>query len=96
MKLSNLSLEIHFLLFAGVVIVSIVIGYFIGRLQVARLQRRVLEVEDEMLQSNNEVLRYVDQNKKLTEALEKAKIPIPKLGNGEAEKVKTIPLGKIG
>ncbi|HMP88216.1 MAG TPA: hypothetical protein PKE63_13130, partial [Lacibacter sp.] len=60
-----------------------------------RLQRRVLEVEDEMLLANKEVLRYVEQNKQLTEALEKANIPLPKLESDE-EKARKYPLGKIG
>lgn len=97
MKLTNLNLEIHFLLFLAFAALAFLLGYLLGRLQVARLQRRVLEVEDEMLLSNREVLKYVEQNKKLTEALEKAKIPIPKLGDEEDdEKVKKLPLGKIG
>lgn len=96
MKVTNLNLEVHLLLFLGVVVVALVLGYLLGRKQVVRLQQRVLEVEDEMLLSNKEILRYVEQNKKLTEALEKAKLPIPKLGDDADEKLKKIPLGKIG
>jgi hypothetical protein len=97
MKLSNLNLEIHFVLFLFIVIGALALGFFIGRLLVARLRERILEVEDEMLRSNNEVLRYVEINKQLTEALEKAKIPLPKLGDTEEDdKVRKIPLGKIG
>jgi hypothetical protein len=97
MKLTNLTLEIHFVLFLLIVIGALAVGFFIGRLLVARLRERILEVEDEMLHSNNEVLRYVEINKQLTEALEKAKIPLPKVGGtDEDEKVRKIPLGKIG
>ncbi|HMO31627.1 MAG TPA: hypothetical protein PKE07_01390 [Lacibacter sp.] len=95
MKLTNLHLEIHFLLFLGLLIAGVVAGYLLGRMSVSRLQRRVLEVEDEMLLANKEVLRYVEQNKQLTEALEKANIPLPKLESDE-EKARKYPLGKIG
>jgi hypothetical protein len=57
-----------------------------------------LEVETEMLHANSEVLHYAEINKQLTDALEKAKVPLPSITKHkeEEEKLRSIPLGKIG
>lgn len=94
---SNLTLEMHITFFIGFVIIALIVGFVAGRLQVAKLKRRMLETEDEMLHSNKEVLKYAEINNKLTEALEKAKIPLPSITKPkEEEKLRSIPLGKIG
>lgn len=98
MNLSNLSLEIHLVIFLFMLIAAAFAGYLLGRRNINKLKKRILDVEDEMLQSNNEVLKYAEINKKLTEALEKAKVPIPTITkhSEEDEKVRKIHLGKIG
>lgn len=68
-----------------------------GRTQVAKLAKRVLEAENEMLFANKEVLKYAEINKQLAETLEKAKITLPSITkHKEEEKLRSIPLGKIG
>ncbi len=77
---------------------AIIIGFLIGKRKVNQLNKRILEVENEMLHSNKEVLRYAEINKQLTDTLEKAKIPLPSIEKHmeEEEKLRSIPLGKIG
>ena len=96
--LTNSNLEIHLVLFAAVILLAALIGFLIGKRKVNQLNKRILDVEDEMLQSNNEVLRYAEINKQLTETLEKAKIPLPSIEKHkvEEEKLRSIPLEKIG
>jgi hypothetical protein len=95
--LTNSNLEIHIIFFIAVVLLSAIIGYLIGKRKVRQLNKRVLDVEDEMLHYNNEVLRYAEINKQLTETLEKAKIPLPTIEKRkEEEKLRSIPLEKIG
>lgn len=98
MNLSNLSLEIHLVTFFFILLAAAVVGYLLGRRAINKAKKRILEVEDEMLHANQEVLRYAEINKQLTEALEKAKVPIPSITkhSEEDEKVRKIHLGKIG
>lgn len=96
-KIENLNIEMHLLLFIGFFLLAIVIGFLFGKRKVAALNERILHVEDEMLHANKEVLRYAEENKQLTEALDKAKIPLPSITkHKEEEKLRSIPLGKIG
>ncbi len=96
-KFSNLTLELHLTVFVVFSILALFIGYLMGRAQVAKLAKRVLEAENEMLHSNKEVLKYAEINKQLAETLEKAKIPLPSITKHiEEEKLRSIPLGKIG
>jgi F0F1-type ATP synthase membrane subunit b/b' len=97
-KIANSNIEMHLLLFAVCIIVAVVIGYVLGKLKEAALKKRILDVEDEMLHANKEVLHYAEENKQLTEALEKAKIPLPSITRYKEheEKLRSIPLGKIG
>lgn len=95
--LTNSNLEIHLVLFAAIILAVAFIGFLIGKRKVNQLNKRILDVEDEMLHSNNEVLRYAEINKQLTETLEKAKIPLPSIEkHKEEEKLRSIPLEKIG
>lgn len=98
MNFSQLTLEIHILLFAGILIAVNLIGFLAGRKQIKAKEKRILEIENEMLAAHKEILQYAKANKQLTEALEKAKIPLPvnRLEEDEDEKVRKIPLGKIG
>ena len=96
-KFSNLTLELHLTVFIGFAVLAILFGYIIGRVQVAKLTKRLLEAENEMLHSNKEVLKYAEVNKQLAETLEKAKIPLPSITKPkDEEKLRSIPLGKIG
>ncbi|MFT3845631.1 MAG: hypothetical protein QM725_11295 [Lacibacter sp.] len=96
--LSNLTLEIHIVLFAVLMILVILAGFMIGRNQIKQKEKRILELENEMLASHKEILKYATLNKQMSEALEKAKIPFPvtRMEEDEDEKVRKIPLGKIG
>lgn len=98
MKLASSTLEIHLLIFLGFMLVAAIIGYLIGKRKEAQLNKRILEVETEMLHANSEVLQYAEINKQLTDALEKAKVPLPSIAKHkeEEEKLRSIPLGKIG
>ncbi|HEX4956959.1 MAG TPA: hypothetical protein VFV46_02175 [Lacibacter sp.] len=96
-SLTNSNLEIHLILFLMIVILAVILGFLIGKRKVNQLNKRILDVEDEMLHANNEVLRYAEINKQLTETLEKAKIQVPSIEkHKEEEKLRSIPLGKIG
>lgn len=94
----QLSIEIHLVLFAFIILAGIAFGFLLGRRQIAKMKKNMLYAEEEMLHANNEVLKYAETNKKLTEALEKAKIPVPSISkhSDEDEKVRKIQLGKIG
>jgi F0F1-type ATP synthase membrane subunit b/b' len=96
--LTNSNLEIHILLFTLLILLATIIGFLVGKRKVKQLNKRILEVEEEMLHSNKEVLRYAEVNKQLTDTLEKAKIPLPSIEKHmeEEEKLRSIPLGKIG
>ncbi len=96
--LTNLTLEIHIVLFGGLMVLAILAGLLIGRKQMRKKENRILELENEMLASHKEILKYAMTNKQLTETLEKAKIPFPvtRIDEEEDEKVRKIPLGKIG
>jgi septation ring formation regulator EzrA len=97
LALTNSILEIHVSLFIACLLLTVLIGFLIGKRKVNQLKKRILDVEDEMLHSNNEVLHYATINKQLTETLEKAKIAIPTIERRkEEEKLRSIPLGKIG
>lgn len=98
MKLASSTLEIHLVIFVVCLLVAVIIGYLIGKRKEALLNKRILEVETEMVQANTEILQYAEINKQLTEALEKAKVPIPSITKHkeEEEKLRSIPLGKIG
>jgi hypothetical protein len=90
-------IEIYFLYFVLLIVGAIVVGYLINLSAVNKLKGRVLDVEDETLLANKEVLSYVEENKQLKEALEKAKIPLPTLSKtGPDDNLRTIPLEKIG
>lgn len=97
-SLTQSTLEIHILIFAGFVLLIALIGYFVGRKQVKSKEKRILELENEMLSAHNEILNYAQVNKQLADTLEKAKIPNPvtRIEEGGDEKVRKIPLGKIG
>jgi F0F1-type ATP synthase membrane subunit b/b' len=96
-KIANLNLEMHLAVFGLLLIAAFLVGYLFAKRKQYILKNRILEVEDEMLQANNEVLRYAEENKQLKEALEKAKIPLPSITkHKEEEKLRSIPLGKIG
>lgn len=100
-SLSQLTLEIHIALFAIILLVVAFIGLLIGRKQVYSKNKRILELENEMLANHKEILNFAKTNKQLTETLEKAKIPFPvttriDADEEEDEKVRKIPLGKIG
>ncbi|MBX9783241.1 MAG: hypothetical protein K2X48_08110 [Chitinophagaceae bacterium] len=96
-KIANLIVEMHLALFAFCCLIAVVIGYLMGKRKEAVLTKRALDAENEMIQSNNEVLRYAEINKQLTETLEKAKIPLPSITrHKEEEKLRSIPLEKIG
>ncbi len=96
--LTNLTLEIHIVLFAGLMLLAILSGLLVGRRQMKKKEKRILELENEMLASHKEILKYAMTNKQLTDTLEKAKIPFPvtRIDEEEDEKVRKIPLGKIG
>ncbi len=101
MNFTQLTLEIHVILFAGILILVNLIGFLAGRKQVNSKQKRILEIENEMLAAHKEILHYAKTNKQLTEMLEKAKIPLPvtridSSDEEEDEKIRKIPLGKIG
>ncbi|NCU03734.1 MAG: hypothetical protein GXC73_07060 [Chitinophagaceae bacterium] len=98
MNLTQLTLEIHVLIFAGFLLIVGLIGFLYGRKQVKNKERRILELEDEMLAAHKEILHFAKTNKQLAETLEKAKIPYPvtRIDEDEDEKVRKIPLGKIG
>jgi hypothetical protein len=98
MKLASSTLEIHIVFFLIFLVSAVVLGYLLGKQKESKLNKRILDVESEMLQSNNEVLQYAEINKQLAEALEKAKIPLPSIAKHkeEEEKLRTIPLEKIG
>jgi F0F1-type ATP synthase membrane subunit b/b' len=98
MKLASSTLEIHLLIFLAFMLVAVIIGYLIGKRKEAQLNKRILEVETEMVQANTEILQYAEINKQLTDALEKAKVPLPSIAKHkeEEEKLRSIPLGKIG
>lgn len=97
-KIANLNLEMHLALFVLFILAAFLVGYLFAKQKEATLKKRILEVEDEMLHANNEVLRYAEENKHLKEALEKAKIPLPSITKHieHEEKLRSIPLGKIG
>ena len=99
-SLSQLTLEIHIALFAIILLFVAFIGLLIGRKQVHSRNKRILELENEMLANHKEILGFAKTNKQLTETLEKAKIPFPvtRIDADEEvdEKVRKIPLGKIG
>jgi hypothetical protein len=101
--LNQMTLQVHIFLAAFIILLFIVFGYLIGRAQLAKNKKRILELENEMLHNHNEILESAKHNKQLREMLEKAKIPVPlmpaaKTEEGEEvdEKVRKIPLGKIG
>lgn len=100
MNLSQLTLEIHVAIFSGILLITFLAGLLVGRKQVNKQQKRVLEVENEMLLAHKEILNYAEMNKQLKETLEKAKIPVPftRIDADETgdEKVRKIQLGKIG
>jgi len=99
MNFTQMTLEIHVILFAGILILVNLIGFLAGRKQVNSKQKRILELENEMLAAHKEILTYAKANKQLTETLEKAKIPLPLTridSEEEDEKIRKIPLGKIG
>ncbi len=97
-SLSHSTLEIHVVLFGLMVIVAVLIGFLYNRKLVIAKEKRILEVENEMLSAHQEILQYAKANKQLKETLEKAKIPYPvtRIDEEEDEKVRKIPLGKIG
>lgn len=99
-SLSQLTLEIHVALFAIILLFVALIGFLTGRKQVSNKNKRILELENEMLSNHKEILNFAKTNKKLTETLEKAKIPYPvtriDADEEEDEKVRKIRLGKIG
>jgi hypothetical protein len=96
--LTQSTLEIHVVLFGVLVFVSILIGFLYGRKNIKAKEKRILEVEEEMLSAHQEILQYAKANKQLKETLEKAKIPYPvtRIDEEDDEKVRKIPLGKIG
>lgn len=99
MNLTQLTLEIHIAIFAGILIVTALLSILIGRRQVRNKERRILELENEMLAAHKEILNYAKTNKQLKETLEKAKIPYPVTRIEEEEgdeRVRKLPLGKIG
>ena len=97
-KIANLIIEMHLTLFVIMLLSAAVLGFIIAKRKQVSLNKRILDVEEEMLHANKEVLRYAEENKQLAEALEKAKIPIPSITKHkeEEEKLRSIPLGKIG
>jgi carbamoylphosphate synthase large subunit len=97
-KIANLIIEMHLLLFLIFLFLAALLGFIIAKRKQVSLNKRILDVEEEMLLANKEVLRYAEENKQLAEALEKAKIPIPSITKHkeEEEKLRSIPLEKIG
>lgn len=101
MNLSNQNLEIHILFLGLLLIVVAIIGFLVGRIGTQKSDHRVLEVENEMLAAHEEVLRFAEENKKLVESLEKAKVQLQSMNvqfleEGKDERVRKLPLGKIG
>ncbi len=100
MNLTQLTLEIHIAIFAGIMLVAVFAGLVIGRKQISNKEKRILELENEMLAAHKEILNYAKANKHLTETLEKAKIPFTvtriDADEDEDDKVRKIHLGKIG
>jgi F0F1-type ATP synthase membrane subunit b/b' len=101
MNLSNQNLEIHLLLFVFLIILAGAAGFVLGRIGAQKSGNRILEVENDMLAAHEEVLKYAEHNKKLTESLEKAKAQLQSMNvqfleEGKDEKVRKLPLGKIG
>ncbi len=96
--LTQRTLEIHIVLFAVVLLVVAVVGFLYGSRKVKSKEKRILELEDEMLAAHREILNFAKSNKQLAETLEKAKIPYPvtRIEEEGDEKVRKIPLGKIG
>jgi hypothetical protein len=101
--LNQMTLQLHIFLAGFITLLFVAVGYLIGRSQLAKSKKRILELENEMLHNHNEILESAKQNKQLREMLEKAKIPLPVLPSAKAEdgadadeKVRKIPLGKIG
>ncbi|MFY7839135.1 MAG: hypothetical protein ACOVP7_02615 [Lacibacter sp.] len=96
--LTQRTLEIHIALFAVVLLLTALIGFLYGRKKIKAKEKRILELEDEMLAGHREILQYAEANKQLKETLEKAKIPYPvtRIDEEGDEKVRKIPLGKIG
>lgn len=96
--ITQATIEIHFALFGVLIFVFALIGFLYGRKNVKAKEKRILEVENEMLSAHQEILQYAKANKQLKETLEKAKIPyvISRMDEAEDEKVRKIPLGKIG
>ncbi len=96
--LTQSTLEIHIVLFAGIFFSVAVAGYLVGRRKIKLKEKRILELEDEMLAAHKEILHFAKNNKQLAETLEKAKIPYPvtRIEEDDDEKVRKIPLGKIG
>ncbi len=96
--LTHSTLEIHIVLFAVLFFSVAIVGYLFGRRKIKMKEKRILELEDEMLAAHKEILHFAKTNKQLAETLEKAKIPYPvtRIEDEEDEKVRKIPLGKIG
>jgi F0F1-type ATP synthase membrane subunit b/b' len=101
MSLTNLTLEIHIAILAGFCVLLLIIGYLFGKKKMQSKDARIVELEEEMLKAHDEILHFAKTNKQLAETLEKAKIPFPILPSTRIEeegdeKVRKIPLGKIG
>jgi hypothetical protein len=96
--LTQSTLQVHLVLFGVFILFSIVIGFLYGRKSIQAKEKRILEVEEEMLSAHREILQYAKMNKQLKETLEKAKIPYPisRIDEEDGNKVRKIPLGKIG
>lgn len=96
--LTQSTLQIHVVLFGALAVMFILIGFLYGRKSIKTKEKRILEVEEEMLAAHQEILQYAKANKQLKETLEKAKIPYPvtRIDEEDDEKVRKIPLGKIG
>ena len=98
--LNQMTLQVHLFLAGFILLIFVFLGYLIGRSQLAKSKKRILELENEMLHNHNEILESAKHNKQLREMLEKAKIPVPLRPDAEEvdadEKVRKMPLGKIG
>lgn len=98
--LNQMTLQIHLILAGLIALLFVAFGYLIGRSQLAKNKKRILELENEMLHNHKEILESAKHNKQLREMLEKAKIPVPLMPGVKEEdadeKVRKMPLGKIG
>lgn len=81
-----IQLSINLFVLAAIVVCAILPGFVFRSVQIAKLKRKVIELENEMLRNHSEILDLQRENASLEQQMKQINIPVINIKSGRDDK----------